>query len=406
MNNVDSSYVVDIHNDLVEVTTKTGMILPNSPGKSMGLQTSFRTHNQTATFGKNDYIGLQESAYLNYICQTFLGSTDHTLKYGLSYYADRFTESFSGNTSNPFTNKVRVDLMSGLFSEYNYKWGESFNLTAGIRADYYNNSEQFNYLPRLNMKYNPIENTAIRFSAGRAFRIANVFVENASFLASNRVISVDVLSPEIAWNYGMNITHCFIFLGHEGTLNADVYKTEFENQIVVDIETQNELSFYNLEGTSFATSMQLDLAYELFDRFDVKMAYKINNVNSTYDGIEKTAPLTPKYRALFNMAYATNFDKWVFDVTANYIGESRIPDHQLIEKYFSESFYLYNAQVTKKLKRFDVYIGGENLLSYTQKTPILDAANHNNEDNAFDASLIYAPINGRMIYAGLRYKIK
>ena len=402
--NVSNPYEVNIHNDLVEVTTKTGMILPNSPGKSMGLQTSFRTHNQTATFGKNDYIGLQESAYLNYICQTFLGSTDHTLKYGLSYYADRFTESFSGNTSNPFTKKVRVDLMSGLFSEYNYKWGESFNLTAGIRADYYNNTEQFNYLPRLNMKYNPIENTAIRFSAGRAFRIANVFVENASFLASNRVISVDVLSPEIAWNYGMNITHCFIFLGHEGTLNADVYKTEFENQIVVDIETQNELSFYNLEGTSFATSMQLDLAYELFDRFDVKMAYKINNVNSTYDGIEKTAPLTPKYRALFNMAYATNFDKWVFDVTANYIGESRIPDHQLIEKYFSESFYLYNAQVTKKLKRFDVYVGGENFSNVKQDKPILMADNPNSPH--FDASLIYAPINGRMIYAGLRYKIK
>ena len=38
------------------------------------------------------------------------------------------------------------------------------------------------------MKYNPTENTAIRFSAGRAFRIANVFVENASFLASTRKI--------------------------------------------------------------------------------------------------------------------------------------------------------------------------------------------------------------------------
>ena len=393
-------YKVKIKNELLEFTSKIGSIMPSIPGRSAGLQTSFRRHNQTAIFGENDYIGLQESAYLNYIRQTYLGSTAHKLKYGTSYYADRFTESLNG------TNYNRTDLMTGLFTEYSYNWDESFNLTAGLRADYYNITEQFNYLPRLNMKYNPTENTAIRVSAGKAFRIANVLVENASFLASNRVISVDSLNPEIAWNYGMNITHCFIFLGHEGTLNADVYKTEFENQIVVDIETQNELSFYNLEGTSFATSMQLDLAYELFDRFDIKMAYKINNVNSTYDGIEKTAPLTPKYRALFNMAYATNFDKWVFDVTANYIGESRIPDHQLIEKYFSESFYLYNAQVTKKLKRFDVYIGGENLLSYTQKTPILDAANHNNEDNVFDASLIYAPINGRMIYAGLRYKIK
>jgi len=327
------------------------------------------------------------------------------LKYGTSYYADRYTESFSGHIDTAFTDNVRVDLMTGVFSEYSYKWGESFNLTAGIRADYYNNSEEINYLPRLNIKDNPTEKMAIRFSAGKAFRVANVFVENASFLASNREISVGNLKPEIAWNYGANITYCFYLFGREGTINADAYRTDFENQIVVDIENQNELSFYNLEGESYATSMQLDFAYELFDRFDVKMAYKINDVKSTYDdeGIKET-PLTPKDRALLNLAYATNFDKWIFDVTANYIGESRIPDHEDISNNFSDPFYLYNAQITKKFRKFDVYVGGENLLSYTQDNPILDAENPTS--SAFDASLIYAPINGRMIYAGFRFKIK
>ncbi|HIG09397.1 MAG TPA: TonB-dependent receptor [Alphaproteobacteria bacterium] len=402
--NADSSYVVDIHNDLLEFTSKTGVI--NSPGKSAGLQTSFRRHNQTAVFGKNNYKGLQESAYLNLIRQTYLGNTDHKLKYGISYYADRYTESFSGNINNAFTDKVRMDLMSGLFSEYNYSWGESFNLTAGLRADYYNNTEQLNYLPRLNMKYNPTEDMAIRFSAGKAFRIANVFVENASFLASNRMISLEELNPEIAWNYGMNITYCFRLFGREGTINADAYRTEFKNQIVVDIEKQDSLSFYNLEdgGVSYANSMQLDLAYELFNRFDVKMAYKINDVKSTFGADLKSAPLTPENRALLNFSYATNFDKWMFDVTANYIGKSRIPSHSEINDDFSKPFKLYNAQITKKFNYFDVYLGAENLEGKTQENPIL-SANSPNSSN-FDASLIYAPINGRMIYAGFRYKIK
>jgi len=403
--NALNPYNVDIHNDLLEFTSKTGAIQPNSPGKSAGLQTSFRRHNQTAIFGENEYKGLQESAYFNLIRQTYIGSTNHKLKYGTSYYADRYTESFSGHIDTAFTDNVRVDLMTGVFSEYSYKWGESFNLTAGIRADYYNNSEELNYLPRLNMKYNPTEKLAIRFSAGKAFRVANVFVENASFLASNRQISVGNLNPEIAWNYGANITYCFYLFGREGTINADAYRTDFENQIVVDIENQNELSFYNLEGESYATSMQLDFAYELFDRFDIKMAYKINDVQSTYLGETKETPLTPKDRALLNFAYATNFDKWMFDVTANYVGESRIPDHQLIANKYSESFYLYNAQITKKFRKFDVYVGGENLLGYTQDNPILGTPIPDS-NTAFDASLIYAPINGRMIYAGFRFKIK
>ena len=397
-------YVVDIHNDLLEFTSKTGMLQQNSPGKSMGLQTSFRRHNQTAIFGKNDYRGFQESAYLNFIRQTYLGNTNHILKYGISYYADRYTESFKGNIDTSFSNKVRVDLMTGIFSEYAFKWRESFNLVAGIRADYYNNTEEMNYLPRLNMKYNPTEQTAIRLSAGRAFRVANVFVENTSFLASKRQITIGNLNPEMAWNYGTNITHNFRIFGREGTINADAYRTVFENQIVVDIENDGELSFYNLDGESYANSMQFDLAYELFDRFDIKLAYKINDVHTTYNGEDKVAPLTPKNRALVNMAYATNFDKWKFDVTWNYIGKSRIPTHQLINKEFSTSFYLINAQMTKKFRKFDVYLGGENLLSEIQENPILMA--NNPSDELFDASLIYAPVMGRVIYAGLRYKIK
>lgn len=398
-------YKVDVYNDLIEFTSKTGMILPHLPGKSIGMQTSFRRHNQSSLFGKNDYKGLQESAYLNFIRQTYINNTSHVLKYGMSYYADRYTESFSGyDFSTPFKEKKRIDLMSGIFSEYAFKIGQNFNLVAGIRADYYNNTEEINYLPRLNMKYNPSENTAIRLSVGRAFRIANVFVENVSFLASNRKIILENLNPEIAWNFGTNITYCFRFLGREGTINADAYRTIFENQVVVDVETPSELSFYNLNGESIANSMQIDLGYELFNRFDVKIAYKINDVQTTFEGGQKVVPLLPERNALFNVAYATNFEKWKFDVTANYIGRSRIPSHVEINEEFSLPFNIYNAQITKRFRYFDMYLGGENMLDYKQDTPILDADKPNS--SIFDASLIYAPVNGRMIYVGFRYKIK
>ena len=408
----EDRYIVDINNSLYEIFSKFGAIQPNTPGKSAGLQTSFRLHNQTAIFGKNNYEALQESAYLNFIRQTYINNTDNIFKYGFSQYADRYTESFSGNINTPFNNQIRLDLMSGFFSEYTFKSGDVFNITTGIRADYYNNTKKFNYVPRLNMKYNPNEKTAVRLSAGRAFRIANVFAENASFLASGRTIDVvEELNPEIAWNYGANFTYCFYLNGREGTINLDAYRTDFENQVVVDIETPSELSFYNLDGTSYANSIQADIMYELFDRFDVKAAYKINDVHITYNGAEKIAPLTPKNRALVNMSYATNFDKWMFDLTWNYIGESRVPSYKIDDlfgdyrsEHMSDPFYLINAQVTKKFKDFSIYVGGENLLSYTQENPIIDAGNPTS--SAFDASLIYAPVMGRMIYTGLRYKIK
>jgi hypothetical protein len=135
------------------------------------------------------------------------------------------------------------------------------------------------------------------------------------------------------------------------------------------------------------------------------MAYKINDVTTTFDGEEKAIPLIPKDRALLNIAYATNFEKWKFDVTANYIGNRRIPKHnEWGDEYWAEPFYLYNAQITKRFRYFDVYLGGENITDYKQSTPILGANNPNS--STFDASLIHAPINGCMIYVGFRYKIK
>ena len=113
--------------------------------------------------------------------------------------------------------------------------------------------------------------------------------------------------------------------------------------------------------------------------------------------------MTPNSRGLFNISYATYSDRLIFDFTGNYIGQSRLPEHQLLTSVSSDPFFLYNTQITTKFKNLDVYIGGENLLGYTQENPILDSENPGSD--LFDASLIYAPIMGRMFYLGLRFKI-
>jgi hypothetical protein len=66
-----------------------------------------------------------------------------------------------------------------------------------------------------------------------------------------------------------------------------------------------------------------------------------------------------------------------------------------------------NAQVSKSLgkkKLFDLYVGGENLSNYFQKNAILSATQP--FSNYFDASMIWGPVSGRLIYAGFRYSVK
>jgi hypothetical protein len=77
-------------------------------------------------------------------------------------------------------------------------------------------------------------------------------------------------------------------------------------------------------------------------------------------------------------------------------------EYQLEE--YSNSYSLLNAQVTKVFsKKFEMYFGVENLTNLKQKNPILAADNPFGEN--FDSTIIYAPIFGRMLYSGLRFKI-
>ncbi len=397
---ISNPYGVLVDNTLLEFNSKSGIKMPHKIGNSIGLQTAFRRHNQAIKFGLTDYNALQESVFLNLISQTSISTIDHQLKYGISYYADRYTENYET------TNFDRVELTTGIFTEYSYTSPSELTIVAGIRGDYHN-THGFEYLPRLNLKYNPSDQTVVRLSVGKAMRVANPIAENTSYFASSREFEIqDSLSVEVAWNYGINFTHCFKLFEREGSFNADAYRTDFENQVIVDIEDPSKLRFYNLDGESYSNSIQFDFNYELFDRFDVKLAYKINQVYSTYDGDKMLAPLVPENRALVNFAYATDHsNKWMFDATCNYIGESRIPYHPLIEdnKTVSDPFYVINSQVTKKFKTYDVYLGGENLLNYTQENPILGGDDPFGSN--FDASIIWAPVMGRLIYTGIRLKI-
>lgn len=395
LSNFLNPYKIDIHNDIIEIGTKTG-ILPDEDQRSIGLQTSFRRHNQEAQFGDKLYNGLQESVYLNLIRDVKINN--NTFRYGLNYNADRFEESFNDSLFN------KIDLITGVFSEYNLKIDDYFILVAGFRADYHNNS-QYHYTPRVNVKYNPTDDLALRISAGKAFRISNIFVEHSNFLASNRIVKVrENLLPEVAWNMGFNLTYCFRLFGKEGIINADAYRTEFENQTVVDIENPGFLKFYNLNGKSFANTLQIDLGYELVERLNIKLAYKINEVKIEYEnrGLLQP-PLTPRDRALVNLSYANTSKDWEFDFTTNFVGESRLPAHQEVKDAFSNPFFVHNSQITKRYDNIEVYIGAENILNFTQDNPIKIADNPTDEN--FDASIVYAPINGRMIYLGLRYKL-
>jgi len=395
----------------VEGWAKIGKVYPEKPYKSMGLQLSGVYHNQESQYGTREYDATQKSFYANYIFQSIISNTNHIIKGGASFSADNYNEQFVGTTYK------RNEYVPGVFAEYSYSYLKKFNLVAGLRADYHNLFGAF-VTPRLHLRYALSDNSALRASIGRAQRTANIFAENAGYLASNRTFILKGtdpetpygLKPEVAWNMGLNFTKKFMLNYKDGAFSVDYYYTDFTNQVVVDVEKPGEVSFYNLNGKSFAHSFQAQLDYEPIHHLDVRVAYRYYNVKTAYEDGLKEKPLVAANRAFINIGYQTNSD-WKFDYTFQWIGSKRLPERYshhdvIVPEGNSPSFIQMNAQISKSWKEgaFEVYGGVENITNYMQHDMISGAQNP--FGNSFDGSLIWGAGMGRNFYVGFRYNLK
>lgn len=394
----------------VEAWAKLGKVFEQKPWKSMGLQLNYSGHSQDMAFGRKVYRADEKTLYGNYIFQTIIGNTNRVLKMGATgSYSDRHEQL---NTSH-YANK---EISGGAFAEYAHTFSRKVNAVLGVRTDYHNLYGLY-VTPRLHFRYAPIDNIAFRASVGPAYRTASIFAENPGFLATNRTVlvmpsqatGVYGLQNERAVNAGLNGTYRFKLNYRPGTLSADYYYTRFLNQVLADWEHERFLTFYNSRDLSYAHSMQVQLDYEPIRKFDVRLAYRFNDVYATYGGVLKQKPLNARHRAFVNAGYTTR-SKWSFDGTVTWTGSKRIPSTALNpagERFpeRSPSFWTINAHVNKVLgSGFELYAGVENLLNYMQQTAILGADQPFGPH--FDGSLIWGPTMGRNVYGGVRWRMK
>src|SRR5690606_6390757 len=189
---------------------------------------------------------------------------------------------------------------------------DDFTIVAGARFDVHNRLGAF-FTPRVHMRYNPWEKAVLRASAGRGKRAANIFAENQSLVGSSRAFNIlnsggkiYGLDPEIAWNYGLSFMQGFTVFGKEAEVVVDFYRTDFQNQAVVDLfASPQAVSFYNLDGQSYANSLQLELNYEITHHFNIRTAYKYYDIKTDYSTGLEERPLQAKHRFFTNLAYET-----------------------------------------------------------------------------------------------------
>lgn len=402
-------YTIRIDTRRWEAFTKNAFIFDRENDGNIALILSGSHNDFNSTYGHKLYNVNQANIYASLMFER-KWNNHHALSTGLSFNYDNFDQQtrLSHDTSISPINQKEIEAVSGAYTQYTFNIGSQLLLMGGIRYDY---SSVYGSMvtPRVHARWNPGEYLTLHGSAGKGRRTPHVMAENNYILASSRDVIIDSnLQQEEASNYGIGAGTTIYIANKPLTLSAEYYYTNFSHQLVIDFDSNpHAVHFRNLNGDSYSHTFQAELSYPLFKDFNITAAYRLTDVKTDYGHGLLEKPLTSRNKGLISASYAPNMGIWQFDITCSFNGSGRMPSPYITvngSPSWAERFHPYallNAQITRNFRHWSLYVGGENLTAYRQNQPIISA--HDPWGQNFDATMVYAPLHGAIIYAGFRY---
>ena len=422
----------DILNRSINGYLKVGVPLNEDNSQNIALIADYAYQDMDSYFGATRYIAGQHSAFANLLYQNVI-SDAHRFTLGLNGTFDRYNEDFGRHVVfQDVDYNGKTDLANaGVFGEYTFSAEDKFTAIVGLRGDWFNHvtaeAAKFRISPRVTLKYMPVDEIVIRANGGRGLRYSTPLVDNIGVFSTGKQFlgAYNEHILEDAWTFGGNLTYYMPFGASSNTyLSFDYFRTQFAQQMVVDYG-QTMIDFYALDGRqSFTDNYQIDFSVDPVERFNITATFRYTNARIEFKDSKAPVerPMTSRFKGVLNFQYATNLNKWIFDFTASLNGSCRVYDFmekinvdgsmteqpkegvaRMYKNGRTPVYPLLYAQVTRRFKGWDVYVGAENLTGFRQKDAIIGASNP--AQPYFDASCIWGPLMGFKAHAGFRFTL-
>lgn len=397
---------------------------------------SANSHSQRSAYGNTLFNADQRIAFGQLTWEKAAGKR-HQFLSGLvgrySWYDDNTPAT--GGPGGPYNAPDEV-FIPGVFVQDEMNLGRSHLLLAGLRYDYNRNHGNI-FTPRLAWKWTFSEKDNLRVNAGSGFRVVNLFTEDhAALTGAREVVIQGKLKPERSYNANLNYTRKIIAGSSFINLEVTAWYTYFSNRILPDYLTDpDKIIYHNIDGyaQSYGTSLNLEAATTGGLRLTAGLTLQeVSATQRNKTGGFETARqlLTERWSGTWTVSYNFGKSGWSADYTGNIYGPMLLPLVSSLDPRKPESpvWSIQNLQVSKKMKHgIDFFMGVKNLLNFTptRDNAFIIARAHDPFDKnvqrdadgqvmatagnpyalTFDPNYVYAPNQGRKLFAGIRYAI-
>ncbi|MFN2458283.1 MAG: TonB-dependent receptor domain-containing protein [Chitinophagaceae bacterium] len=401
------------------------------------LSFSATTHDQNSYYGITPYMAKQKILFSQLTWNKSVFNV-HDLLAGLAtrynYYDDNSTATIDTLTQK--NNPERV-FIPGIFLQDEWKLSTNHTLLFGVRHDYHQLHKSI-LTPRLAYKCSINEKQVFRVNAGTGFRVVNLFTEDHAALTGARAIEVrNKLKPEKSYNINLNYVNQFGSSSQKFNFDASVWYSYFHNQIIADYDTHpNKIIYDNLKGYAVSKGFTLNIDLNVMQRLKGIVGLTLQDVkkvekNAEDKMVSQRPVMTERWSGTWTLSYNFPVSGIMVDYTGNIYGPMRLPLASSLDprKPYSEIWSIQNLQITKWLnKQLELFAGVKNILNWTpaKNNPFIIARSHDPFDKlveydasgnvvattknpyalTFDPAYVYAPNQGRRIFAGVRFIVK
>jgi outer membrane receptor for ferrienterochelin and colicins len=365
-------------------------------------------------------------------------ATSHELLSGLALRYNLYDDN-STATIDTLTGMNRPDKtwIPGVFFQDEWTLKNDQTILLGMRYDYHSVHKNI-FTPRFAYKIKFNNDQVVRLNAGTGFRVVNIFTEDHAALTGARAVEIlSELKPERSQNVNLNYSKQWRKNGNYFNMDAAVWYSHFQNQIIADYDTDpNKIIYDNLKGYAYSKGLTLNTEVNLGQRLKMLAGFTLQDVNRVEDDKDgKSVKIKPvlveKWSGTWAISYFFPKQNLGIDYTGNIYGPMRLPLLSELDPRQPNSpvWSIQNIQLTKKIsKSFEIYGGVKNLLNWTpaKNNPFIIARSHDpfdknvvfdNSGNAmptaenpyaltFDPTYVFAPNQGIRLFAGLKYSFR
>lgn len=318
---------------------------------------------------------------------------------GLNLWTDNFREPKPDSIGSRAYQLTTI----GAFAQNTYTPTEWFTLETGLRVDYVSPATNDKLkgmfiLPKASLLFKINRHLTSRLGGGLGYKTPTMFTEQAENITFRNIVPLNISQSKAEQSFGGNFDVNYrTRIGEKVSfsINQLFFYTGLENPLVLTLRADNLYEFSNANGyiDSKGTETNMKIGYGIAKLF---VGYTYTDTKRQYNNLSSAMPLTAKHR-LNLILMIEKEDNFRIGLEGYYFSPQPLSDGT-----FGRNYWVCGLMAEKKWEHFSIYVNFENFLDVRQ-TRFGSIYSGSISNPTFKE--IYAPIDGRVINAGIKIKL-